>query len=132
MNIILRIYHKFRKLILYGIIGGFCASLDFGIYTLLCYVLPYLIANIISVHCGIICSFYLNRQYNFKVTDKTFYRFRIFYLVGLSGLLVSEVLIYIFVNMMGINHLISKIITVFVSALLQFLLNKYITFKKLK
>jgi len=115
MNIILRIYHKFRKLILYGIIGGFCASLDFGIYTLLCYVLPY-----------------LNRQYNFKVTDKTFYRFRIFYLVGLSGLLVSEVLIYIFVNMMGINHLISKIITVFVSALLQFLLNKYITFKKLK
>ena len=36
------LYNKFRHLILYGIIGGLCATLDFGIYTLLCHfdVLP--------------------------------------------------------------------------------------------
>ena len=26
------VYSRFRNLILYGIIGGFCAALDFGVY----------------------------------------------------------------------------------------------------
>lgn len=132
MNIFIQLYRRFRELILYGIIGGLCASLDFITYTILCLFLQYLVANIISVHIGIFCSFILNRQYNFKIKDKTFYRFKLFYLVGLTGLVVSEVLIYFFVDICGINHLVSKIITVFVSALLQFILNKYITFKKIK
>ena len=62
------IYQRSRNLILYGIIGGFCSALDFVIYTLLCHfdVLPYLWANVISVHIGIFTSFVLNRQLNFK------------------------------------------------------------------
>ena len=132
MNIFIQFYKQFRELILYGIIGVFCASLDFISYTVLCLFLQYLVANIISVHIGIFCSFLLNRQYNFKIKDKTFYRFRLFYLVGVTGLVVSEILIYFFVDICGLNHLVSKIITVFVSAMLQFTLNKYITFKKIK
>ena len=82
---LIQLYHQFRELILYGIIGGSCATLDFIIYTLLSMVIPYLAANVISVHCGIFCSFFLNRQYNFKVKDKTSYRLKIFYIVGLTG-----------------------------------------------
>ncbi len=121
---------KFRELFLYGIIGGFCAALDYVIYTLLGHVMPYLAANVISVHCGIFTSFFLNRQFNFKVKDRTSHRFKIFYLVGLTGLGVSEVLIYLLSEQMGMSYQYSKIITIFVTALLQFLLNKFITFKK--
>ena len=125
------LYHKFRHLILYGIIGGFCATLDFGIYTLLCHfaVLPYLWANVISIHCGIICSFLLNRTFNFKVKDKTPQRFVSFYVVGLIGLGISELMLYLMVTIGNWNEVLCKLISVIVVALIQFVLNKYITFK---
>lgn len=120
---------KYRELILYGIIGGFCAALDFGVYTLLSQWIPYLWANIISVHCGIFCSFFLNRNYNFKVKDSTTRRFIVFYMVGLAGLGISELLIYVMADILGWDHIVAKLITVVVVALFQFVLNKFITFK---
>lgn len=127
---VVNLYNRFRNLILYGIIGAMCAALDFGIYSCLCLVIPFLLANIISTHVGIICSFLLNRYYNFKVKDKTPQRFVSFYLVGLLGLGLSEVLLYLFVDIFDWSNLLSKLFTIFIVALLQFLLNKYVTFKK--
>lgn len=126
------LYHKFRNLILYGIIGGCCAALDFGIYTALCHfeIMPYLWANVISIHCGIFCSFFLNRSVNFKVKDKATLRFLSFYAVGLTGLGISELMLYMMVTMAGWNELICKLISIVVVALVQFILNKYITFKR--
>ena len=123
---------KYRELILYGIIGGLCASLDFGVYSLLSLWIPFLWANIISVHCGIFCSFVLNRNYNFKVKDNTGKRFISFYLVGLAGLGLSELLIYLLTDQLRWNHLIAKLLTIVVVALFQFCLNKLITFNRLK
>lgn len=124
-----RLFNKYRHLILYGIIGALCASIDFGVYSLLSHWIPYLVANIISVHCGIFCSFYLNRNYNFKVKDNTGKRFISFYLVGLAGLGLSEVLLFVFADKMGWHYLAAKLLTVIVVALFQFVLNKFVTFK---
>lgn len=121
---------KYRELILYGIIGGLCASLDFGVYTLLSLWIPFLWANIISVHCGILCSFVLNRNYNFKVKDNTGKRFISFYLVGLAGLGLSELLIYLLTDKFEWHYIIAKLLTVVVVALFQFALNKLITFNR--
>ena len=76
-KILIDLYSRFRNLILYGIIGGFCASLDFCIYTFLCHwdIMPYLWANIISIHIGILTSFVLNRSFNFKVKEEGEYKF---------------------------------------------------------
>ena len=72
MSIVKQIYQKFRSLILYGIIGSFSAGLDFLIYTLLVqWGLQYMLSNSISVLGGITTSFILNRNYNFKIKDKT-------------------------------------------------------------
>jgi len=124
------LFNNYRNIILYGLIGGFCAALDFGIFSLLSLIIPYQLSNIISVHCGIICSFFLNRSINFKVKDSVGIRFVSFYLVGLSGLVISELLIILLTYMCGFNHLISKLFTVVIVAVFQFLLNKYLTFKK--
>lgn len=121
---------KYRELILYGIIGGLCASLDFGVYTLLSLWMPFLWANIISVHCGILCSFILNRNYNFKVKDNTGKRFISFYLVGLAGLGLSELLIYLLTDKFEWHYILAKLLTVVVVALFQFALNKLITFNR--
>ena len=126
------LYFRFRNLILYGIIGGFCAALDFGVYTALCQfgIMPYLLANIISIHVGIFTSFALNRSINFKVKDKTAQRFLSFYAVGLTGLGISELMLYLMVTLGEMNELLCKLISIVVVALIQFILNKYITFKK--
>lgn len=131
---LIALFNRFRNLILYGIIGGFCAALDFGIYTLLCYydVLPYLWANVISTHIGIITSFSLNRSINFKVKDKTTQRFLSFYAVGLTGLGLSSLMLWLMVDKACWNELVCKLITIVFVSLMQFILNKYITFKKLK
>lgn len=126
------LYNRFRNLILYGIIGGCCAALDFGIYTALCYwdVMPYLVANIISIHVGIFTSFVLNRSINFKVKDKVTMRFLSFYAVGLTGLGISELMLYLMVTVGGLNQVLCKLLSIVVVALVQFMLNKYITFRK--
>lgn len=129
--IIVSLYTKYKDFILYGLIGGLSAGLDFGVYSLLCLLgMNYQIANVISINCGIFCSFILNRHYNFKTKDKIAKRFLSFYIIGLFGLALTWLLLHFMVSMKGINKLIAKLITIFIVAIIQFFLNKFITFKK--
>ncbi|MBR6181777.1 MAG: GtrA family protein [Prevotella sp.] len=131
MELLKRLYAKFRHLILYGIIGSFTASLDFLVFTLLTRVLDinYLVANCISVLVGITTSFYLNRNYNFKVNDKTAQRFSIFLAVGLTGLLMSNLILWVGVEKMHLNESITKLASIVLVVFFQFLFNKFITFR---
>ena len=131
-QIISTFYNKFRNLLLYGIIGIFSASMDFIVFYLLVNILEvfYLIANVFSVTIGITSSFILNRNYNFKVKDNTSRRFLIFFLVGLGGLILSSILLYIFIDIITQDKVISKILSIIFVVLIQFLFNTFITFKK--
>jgi len=123
---------KYRELLLYGVIGGASATLDFVIYSTLLYFISekyLIIANTTGVSCGIITSFLLNRQFNFKVKDRTVLRFISFLTVGLIGLLISSGLIIIFVNHLRINFITAKLATIVFVSIIQFVLNKLITFK---
>ena len=119
-------------MILYGLIGSLSSGLDFAVYTFLVSVLSwnYLLSNCISVIVGIVTSFTLNRTYNFKVTNKTAQRFSIFIIVGISGMLLSNIILYCCVDLMQLNKVLSKLLSIIPVVLLQFLINKYITFKK--
>ena len=125
------LYARFRNLILYGIIGVFCAGLDFGIFTVLCHyhVMDPQWANVISIHVGIFTSFILNRSFNFRVKNKTAVRFLSFYMVGLVGLGITALMLYLMVDLGHMNEVVCKLISIVVVALTQFVLNKYITFK---
>ena len=131
INLLKVLYGKFHDLILYGIIGSFSACLDFAIYSILIQYtsLQYLVANCISVFGGISTSFILNRNYNFKVKDHTSRRFTIFFVVGLCGLVLSNIILYLCIDRMSINKTISKLLSIILVALFQFLLNKFLTFK---
>lgn len=131
IQVIIKLYRKFRNLILYGIIGCFTSSLDFAVYTILtnfCGVF-YLISNCISVLIGITTSFLLNRTYNFKVKNKTGQRFVIFLGVGLMGLCLSNVILWVCIERLLLNKVISKLASIVLVVFFQFLLNKYITFR---
>lgn len=119
----------FRQIFLYGIIGGFSASIDFIIFTGLIFLaMNSFIANGISIHVGIFTSFFLNSRFNFKKKDKIVRRGSVFYLIGLTGLLISMFLLWLG-EMMGVPVLIAKGGSVFVVAAVQFTINKFVTFR---
>lgn len=122
---------RFRHLILYGLIGGFTSSLDFAVFTFLTkyFGLFYIIANCISVLVGISTSFVLNRSYNFKVKNKTGLRFTIFLTVGLCGLCLSNLILWLGINKLEDNEILTKFASIFIVVFFQFLANKYITFR---
>ena len=132
MNMLSRLYQRFRNLILYGIIGSFTSALDFAVFTMLSkYIgIHYIVANCISVLIGISTSFALNRSINFKVKDKTGKRFLIFLTVGLCGLLLSNVILYVGIDMLSGDELIVKLASIVWVVGFQFILNKFITFKE--
>ena len=132
MEWIKTIYGKFRHLILYGIIGSFTSILDFPVFTALTRLvgINYLVANCISVLVGITTSFCLNRTYNFKVSDKTAQRFGIFLTVGLTGLLMSNVILWVGIEKLHGDETITKLASIVLVVFFQFLFNKFITFRK--
>ncbi len=127
-----KLYSRFRDLILYGIIGCLSSGLDFVAYTLLVKVCDwhYIVANCVSVLIGITTSFTLNRKYNFKVTDNTMRRFAIFLTVGLSGMALSNVILWLCIDVLSLGEILSKLLSIVLVVFFQFLLNKYITFRQ--
>ncbi|MCH5309557.1 MAG: GtrA family protein [Prevotella sp.] len=125
---------KYRNLILYGIIGSCSAGLDFLLFTLFVriFMWHYLLSNCLSVFAGIATSFTLNRSYNFKVKDRTMQRFGMFLTVGICGMMLSNLILYVGIDCLDMNKIATKILSIVIVAFLQFMVNKYITFKPTK
>ncbi|MGF7012191.1 putative flippase GtrA [Lachnospiraceae bacterium PF1-22] len=87
------------------------------------------IANIISVHIGILVSFILNCKFNFKKTDRVLFRAISFYFTGVFGLILSQGIIYLGV-VLSISASVAKLGSIVVVAAVQFSINKLITFRK--
>jgi putative flippase GtrA len=116
--------------VLYGIIGGGSALVDFLLFTLLYATagINELIANVISVHAGIAMSFTLNLKYNFKKADKILFRGNAFYLIGLFGLALSGGMLWLG-GVLEFPILLVKFVSIFIVAGVQFIMNKLISFK---
>ena len=98
------------------------------VFALLFKYIPYLWANIIGFHCGIVCSFMFNRNLNFKKENRTLLRFTTFYLIQIICLALSSIVLYLCIDFGNWNPLIAKGFSIALTALLPFFLNKQITF----
>lgn len=123
----------FVQLVKYVLIGVLGLVVDFGIYTILTHFkMNVEIANIISSTCGIINNFLWNSYTNFKVHDRMILRFISYFIVGQITTVFTTVSLFIFVTKLGYPHLIAKIVATFVATLIQFVINKVVTFRKAK
>ena len=121
-----------KQFLLYCIIGAGGVSLDFGIYSLLVKtrLLEYQPANAISYACGTLLSFALNTRYNFRVADKIAWRLASFFGVAFLGWLVSAGLLHLLIGGLGFDKYLSKFATLAVVVLLQYNLNRLLSFRK--
>lgn len=123
----------FHQAIMYGLIGGGSSLLD-----TLCYIFftrnfewNKYFSNFLSINLGITCSFFLNTYFNFRKTDKLAKRGLSFFCIGYCGMALSVLLMFIGVDLLRFNDITVKLISIFIVALFQFILNKIVTFSKI-
>lgn len=120
---------EFCKYCIVGIIG---LVLDLSVYYL-CYKvigISYGWSNIISSNVGVINNFILNSLFTFKAKDKVFLRFLSFYGIAFIGMLISTALIVFFTENLNFHPMFAKLVALGIVTILQFLANKFITFRK--
>lgn len=122
---------SFNQLVKYVLIGILGLVVDFGTYWILTDInINVEIANMISSTCGIINNFFWNSYTNFKVHNRMFLRFISYFLVGQITTVFTTISLFIFATKLGFSHLIVKVIATIVATLIQFILNKFVTFRK--
>ena len=126
------IFPRNRRFILYCVIGAGGVTLDFLVYALLLKtaVLGYQAANAAGYSSGTLLSFFLNAHYNFKTRDWVALRLVSFGTVALLGWAASAGTLYLLVARLGLDKYLSKLVTLAVVVVLQYNLNRLISFRK--
>lgn len=120
-----------KEIFVYGVIGGISAGLDSILFAIISTIgVNLYIANFISVNIGIITSFILNTYFNFKIKDNIRKRLIRFFAVGYVGMSISTLMLYIGKEMWEMDEILVKLISVVIVAIIQFILNKLITYRK--
>jgi putative flippase GtrA len=117
---------------IYASIGVLGAIWDIGIFTLLYKVFGifYLLAFFIGKSFGIVHNFFLNAHFNFKMKDNLLKRFIAFYCIGLMGIGIGTLLMYIAVDIFQLGAVYMNIIVTFFVATVQFFFNRVVSFRK--
>lgn len=126
------IFYQYKNFIFYIIIGVSGIVLDFIIFYILTtkFLLFYQYANFISVSAGISNNFLWNALVNFKVKDKIIKRFLSFYIVGLIGLGISALFLYLLIDIIRQPVFLAKASVIIIVPIIQYILNKTISFRK--
>ncbi len=147
---LLRFYKRNRNLLLYGLIGVSGVLLDSVIYlSLIAAGMHYQLANLLGVNVGILNNFFWNTRFNYCLKDKLFVRFLRFFSVGLFGLGLSALLLFVLRDICGMPVVVAASVTYFskdtadligeaaikgmvlvVVVMVQFVLNHFYSFKK--
>ncbi|MDR2955737.1 MAG: GtrA family protein [Prevotella sp.] len=141
-----------KQLIKYGLVGSVGIIIDMGVFYLLAdkfsvqypfsphisellgnrfslHVIDTDISHITSSILAIINNFILNSYFTFKVTDSKIKRFLSFTGIAAVGLVISTSLITFFVGSLQMDEMIAKILATCIVAAMQFVVNKFFTFK---
>jgi len=118
------------QFIKFCIIGVSNTIVGLGIYYLLLYFnVYYLLANVIAFVFGVLNSFFWNRKFTFtKNTTTAFTIVRLYTSYGITTLLGTG-LLYFFVDIVGLSKIISPVINIGITTVINFLLIKYFVFR---
>ncbi len=115
----------------YFIIGISGVILDFSVFALLykVFAIGEVFANIISSFLGFNNNFFLNLFFNFKTKGNFLFRYFSYFGVCIIGIIISTCFLYVSVSKFGFNAFLSKFVVMSLTFVLQYYLNKKITFR---
>jgi putative flippase GtrA len=115
-----------RQLVRYTLIGGSGVVLDLVAFLLLHNTagMDEQLANALSTTLGIANNFVLNARFTFERRDRLVVRFLRFYAVGLTGIVLTNLLFLAFTDGLGIDANVVKAASLPLVLALQFVLNR--------
>ena len=122
---------KFKEFIKYCMIAAVGGIIDLLLFIMLhTYTGIHIqIVNLVSMFTGVTTNFILNYHFNFKAHSKFFRRYFSFLTIGTAGFLVVSIAVFIFVQQLGWNAIIIKISATMFAIVIQYLLNRYVSFR---
>ena len=133
MKKVISLYKKYEEIINYLIVGGMTTLVSISIYALFtkCFHINYMIANVISWIISVLFAYITNRIFVFKSKSENivleiyqFFKYRIF------SFLIEIFLMYVFVELINIDDMISKVIVQVIVIVLNYVFSKLFVFKK--
>ena len=127
---------KYEEVIKYLIIGVLTTVINYIVFALLVNVtkIDMHVSNIIAWIVSVIFAYFTNKLYVFE--SKTFQldiirkEILTFGAARIFSLLLEEVILYVFVNRLGMEKLIIKLIANIIVIIVNYVLSKFIIFKK--
>lgn len=130
------IYRKNKEILLYLFLGGITTTISIVSYAIcnIAFGINELIANIISWILAVLFAFFTNRRWVFETTVNTvneLVRQMLYFFGGrLATLLVEEVILFIFITLLGLNSMLIKVIAQVVVIVVNYIISKFWVFKK--
>jgi len=124
------LFSQFGK---FALVGVFNTALDFGILNLLVRIFDWnpVWANTVSFSIAVTNSFLLNKFWTFKSKGGNYFRqFGIFLVINLSGLGLSDLIIYFFHQRLLYDLNLVKAISIVMILLWNFFGYKYLAFRR--
>ena len=123
----------------YLVTGGIAFVADFGIFALCLYIFGwhYLLANLVGLIVGLALNYALSIVWVFTACKRTFEHkkfaeFTLFALVGIAGVGINQLLMYLMVDGLSLNEVLSKMIAAVAVLMWNFGARKLMLFKKKK
>jgi len=125
--------NTFIQFLRYAIVGGIAFIVDFTFLYLFTNNLRiyYLVSAAMSFVLGLIVSYFLSKTWVFNKASfsNKFVEFGVFALIGIVGLFINEVFLWVFTDKANIHYLISKILATIIVFLWNFFVRKFTLFK---
>lgn len=94
----------------YALVGGIASIVDISFFSASVNILGlhYLIANTLSLSSGLAVNYLLSSQWVFHIHSHKAANFLLFSIVGITGFILSNLLLYVLVDLKVLYHLLSS------------------------
>ena len=127
------LYKKYKEIINYLIFGGLTTVVSIATYALFAKVfhIDYLISNVLSWILAVLFAYITNKIFVFESkSKKNIKEITSFFFFRIVSLVMEMIILYIFVDMLHIDDLITKIIAQVIVIVANYVFSKVFVFKK--
>ena len=132
-NKLFDLYKKYKEIINYLIFGGLTTLISIVTYALFTKVfhIDYLISNVLSWIIAVLFAYVTNKIFVFESkSKKNIKEITSFFFFRVVSLIMEMVILYIFVDMLHIDDLVTKIIAQIIVIVSNYVFSKVFVFKK--
>lgn len=132
-NKLFDLYKKYKEIINYLIFGGLTTLISIVTYALFAKVfnIDYLISNVLSWIIAVLFAYITNKMFVFESKSKNDIKeITSFFFFRIVSLIMEMIILYVFVDMLHIDDLVTKIIAQIIVIISNYIFSKVFVFKK--